>query len=102
MDQTILMTMDAVRVSNALELSHRRATVVDRVGGVPVVGRGRSHHFPALTCDHDQRNAKDDNDRNGERETQLPLFRRASRRGCCFGGPLDLLGRTCFTHGVQR
>ena len=95
--------LDAIGVGEALEDRHLDATVVDRVGRVPVIADARRRgRLPVGSGDAHQTDAEDDHGEDGQREPELALLGSTPRRRGGLGGALDLLGRTCFTHERQR
>ena len=97
------MAVNAIGVSAALEERHLGSAVVDRVRGMPVVtDHRRRGRRPVLSSEEHEPDAEDDNETDDQGEAELARLGRATRRGRGLGRPLDLLGRTCFTHGTQR
>ena len=102
-DHAVVVAVDAVGVGCALPERNLLATVVDRVGGVPVITDARRRGGLPIGTGHDhQADTEDDHGEDGQREPELAALGRTTRRCGSLGGALDLLGRACFTHETQR
>ena len=79
-DHAVPMAVDAVGVGSALPERNLVATVVDRVGGVPVITDARWRSGLPVGAGHDhQADAEDDHDEDSQRKPEFAALRRTTR-----------------------